>query len=508
MQMYLLKDLARRGDVKDVMAPLMKRAGAAIKALGLLTIGALIAGCGSGGGGGDGAGASPQVVSGVAATGSPLAGGQVTLRDSASVRNEKVGEIDNNGSFAINVADMTAPFILKATGTADGVSRTMFSFADKPGIANINPFSSVALANAAGVDDPADVFDKSDSAMLDKVKSGMSGSVANLRSKLKPLLDEFSAGSANPVSDRFEANHEGLDAVFDNVKVVIANGILTITNVDTGVVLFTARVKDLEGRFNDNDDDVPKHGRPRPAAPTGVTTVGGGPGSNQVTVSWDPVANATSYDLFYTTASKAAEDDDHEGEDSKKRIKNVTSPFVVTGLDPATTYFFIVRARIDGRKGPRSAEVPGTPSSTTPSTAPTTSTTSTTTGATTSTTAGATTSSTGATTSSMGATTTTTVLPPPTTTTTTTAPTTTTTTTTATTTSTTLAPPAGLALYNANCSGCHVGSVSGNRIIGTSPNIQGTSAAATTIAIANNTGNMGFINLTQAQIAAIVAVLQ
>jgi len=229
-------------------------------------------------------------------------------------------------------------------------------------------------------------------------------------------------------------------------------GILTITNVDTGAVLFTAQVKekDLEhGLYTDKHEDLPRHGHPRPAAPTGVTTVGG-PGPDQVTVSWDPVASATSYDLFFTTKSKAAEDEDHEGEDSKKRVKNVTSPFVVSGLDPSTTYYFILRARIDGRKGPRSAEVSGTPSSTTPS----------------------------STTTTTAATTTTTAAP----TTTTAAPTTTTTTTTSTSTNTTLSQLLGWATYDAYCSTCH----------GTTGKL-GRTAAQISSAISANRGSMGML---------------
>ena len=335
MQQYSPNGFSRPVHIKDVMEKLLKRTGATITALGVLTIGALIAGCG---GSGDSAGVSPQVVSGVAATGAPLAG-QVTLRDSSSVRKDKVTVIANDGSFSIDVADMQAPFVLKATGTADGVSRTMFSFADKPGTANINPLSSVVLANAAGVDDPASVFDKPDSATLDKVKSAMPGSVTTLQSKLKPLLDGFSVASTNPVKDPFTADHDGLDGVFDNVKVTLSNGTLTITNATTGAVIFTAQVKDLEhGRFTDNNDDVPKHGL-RPVAPTGVKAVGG---DAQVTISWDPVANATSYDLFYATRSNVAEEEDHDGVDAK-RVRNVTTPFVLKGLAAKTTYFFMVR---------------------------------------------------------------------------------------------------------------------------------------------------------------------
>jgi mono/diheme cytochrome c family protein len=258
---------------------------------------------------------------------------------------------------------MTAPFILKATGTADGVSRTMFSFAEKPGTANINPFSSVALANAAGVDDPESVFDKPDSATLDKVKSAMPGSVATLQSKLKPLLDVFSVASADPVKDPFTADHDGLDGVFDNVKVVLSNGTLTITNVNTGAVIFTAQVKDVEsGRFTDNNDDLPKPG-PRPAAPTGVTATGG---DGQVTISWDAVSIATSYNISWSTKSSVTTEED---DDRGKKIRNVTSPYVQTGLVAGTTYYYIVRAINNGRnghRGPASAEVSATTSATTP----------------------------------------------------------------------------------------------------------------------------------------------
>ncbi len=352
---------SRAGQAKDVLIRLLKRRRATIMAIGLLTISALIAGCGGGSGSSDGAGVSPQVVSGVAATGSPLVG-QVTLRDSSSVRKDKSTVIANDGSFSIDVADMQAPFLLKATGTADGVSRTMFSFADKPGTANINPLSSVALASAAGVDDPATVFDKPDAAMLDKVKSGMPGSVTTIQTKLMPLLNAFSAGSVNPVKDPFTADHDGLDGVFDNVKVTLLNGTLTITNATTGAVIFTAQVKDIAGgRFTDDDDDLPKHG-PRPGAPTGVKAVGG---DGQVTISWDPVANATSYDLFFATRSNVAEEEDSDDAHAK-RVKNVTSPFVLTGLAANTTYFFMVRALNNNRRGPPSAEVSATTSATTP----------------------------------------------------------------------------------------------------------------------------------------------
>jgi fibronectin type 3 domain-containing protein len=361
---------------------LRERAGVAIGLLCVLTIGAVTAGCGSGSSGGSSSagtgpstGVSSQTVRGVAATGSPLVG-QVTLRDSSSARRDKVTVIANDGSFSIDVSDMQAPFLLKATGKADGASHTLYSFADQPGTANINPLSNAALANAAGVDDPSVVFDKPDSATLEKIRSGMPGSVAILQTQLLPLLNVFSAGTRNPVRDTFVADHDGLDGMFDSVRIVLSNGILTITNVTSGAVIFSARVKDLEhGHFSGNSDHLPKRG-PRLAAPTGVQAVGG---DGQVTISWNPVPNATSYDLFYVNRSHVGakekdDDDEHENEDEDedgKWLKNVTSPFVLTGLAANTTYSFMVRARDNPRKGRPSAKVSATTTgATTPPTLP------------------------------------------------------------------------------------------------------------------------------------------
>lgn len=361
MRQHVSAGFGRFNQIKGFLREILKRGGAAITTLSLLMIAALIAGCGGGGGGGSGAGLSSQTVSGVAATGAPLVG-QVTLMDSSSVRKDKVTVIANDGSFSVDVSDMQAPFLLKATGTVDGVSRTLFSFADKPGTANINPLSSIALANAAGVDDPATVFDKPDTSTLDKVQSAMPGSVAALQMKLQPLLSAFGASSVNPVTSSYTADHDGLDGVFDNVKVTLSNGTLTITNATTDAVIFTAQVKDVEGgSFTDNDNDLPKPG-PRPAAPTRVTATGG---DGQVTVTWDPVANATSYNLFYATKSNVATEEDNEDVDAKQ-VKNVTSPFVLKGLAANTTYYFMVRALNNNRRGPPSTVVSATTSATIP----------------------------------------------------------------------------------------------------------------------------------------------
>jgi hypothetical protein len=73
-----------------------------------------------------------------------------------------------------------------------------------------------------------------------------------------------------------------------------------------------------------------------PAAPTGVIAVGG---TNQVTVTWNTVTGATSYNVYYSTTTGVT-----IGGTGVTKLAGVTSPDIVTGLAASTTYFFIVTA--------------------------------------------------------------------------------------------------------------------------------------------------------------------
>ncbi|MBI4294219.1 MAG: fibronectin type III domain-containing protein, partial [Betaproteobacteria bacterium] len=404
----------------------LKRARGTIAALSLITISAIIAACGGAGSGGgvDGvasSGVSPLVLSGVAATGAPMIG-QVSIRDSSSTPKEKTVVTGSDGSFSVDVSDMKAPFMLKATGAVGGT--TQYSFADQSGTANIHPLSSAAVARAAEVDDPDEAYRNSDSARNEKIKAGLPAALAALKTKLKPLLDAFDVDLDDLIKDDFAADQTGLDAVLDNVKVAISGGTLTITNAATGAVIFTANVKEIEnGQFTEDEDDLPKRG-PKPAAPTGVSATGG---DLQVTIAWEPVADAISYTIYWSTKPS---------DERARKIPRVrSSSYVQTGLAAGTTYYYTVRAVNRAGRSPHSAEV----SATTNGTATTTTAASTTTTVASTTTTAAATTTTAAPTTTTAAPTTTTAAP----TTTTAAPTTTTaapTTTTAAPTTTTAAP--------------------------------------------------------------------
>ena len=334
------------------MKKLIKRTVIAINILCLLTFGLMLTSCGGGGS----QGVSSEVVNGVAAVGAPLAG-QVKLKDSANPDREKTTVIGSDGSFAIDVSDMKGPFILQAVGSVNGKNHTMYSFAEKLGTANVNPLSSAALAIAAEVDDPAEVYEHPDPATIEKIKTRLPEAVAELMEELKPLLLLYSADKTDPITGDCRANHEGLDGVFDNVTITLSNGILTVVNTATGAVIFTGNLSDIKGgQFTDNDDDLPKPPS-FPAAPAGVTATGE---AGQVIVTWDAVSNATSYNIYWSTTSGVTT------ASGTNKITGAASPYVHTGLAAETVYYYIVTAVNSAGEGASSAQVSATTGSTPP----------------------------------------------------------------------------------------------------------------------------------------------
>ncbi len=193
--------------------------------LGVVFLALALTACGSSGGGNSSpasvtpfdtppADNQPVTVSGVAATGAPMAG-NVYLKDSDGTELAPAA-INSDGSFTFDVDGLTAPFYLYA---GDNAGNTLYSIAMGPGIANINPFTSLALAAAAGVHDPRDVFN----GLLPVTQTDLDRALHDLRNVFLYLLWLFDA-DVNPFTDPFAADHTGLDALFDYVKVEIIAG--------------------------------------------------------------------------------------------------------------------------------------------------------------------------------------------------------------------------------------------------------------------------------------------
>jgi len=451
-----------------------KRTGLSMALLCLLTYGLMLAGCG-GGGGAAANGVSSQVISGVAATGAPLAG-QVGIKNASGMERSTV--IGSDGSFALDVTGMTGPYLLQGTGNVNGVINTLYSFAGAPGTANINPLSNAAVAKAAGVDDPAQVYTYPDPAVLQKIQANLPDAMAGIMADLQPQLVQYGADRVDPIKGMYVANHIGLDAMFDNLRVNTAHGVVTAVAINApqtravmlaaapdGAALYatycaschralassqernasaskitsainggvsqmgtstlraltstqiTAIAAALSGTATTSSPTT------APAAPAGVSATGG---AAQMTISWNAVSNATSYYIYWSLTSGVTRS-------NGTRITGAGSPYVLTGLTSGTTYYFIVTALNSAGQSSASPQVSAT-----------------------------TTTGTGTT-------------PPPTT-------------------------LDGAALYGTYCSSCHGALASSSK--------GGRTSAQITSAISGNSGGMGSLSsLTAAQISAIATAL-
>ena len=125
----------------------MKSMNARVLALSLIAAAALTA---CGGGGGSDSPLTPQPISGTAAAGAPVIG-TVTVKDSAGVT--KTTAIATDGSYSVDVAGMTGPFVFLASGTVGGRTIEMVSAATAADVnktVNITPFTDLIVANLAG----------------------------------------------------------------------------------------------------------------------------------------------------------------------------------------------------------------------------------------------------------------------------------------------------------------------------------------------------------------------
>ncbi len=138
-------------------------------------------------------------------------------------------EIAPDGSFSFEVTNLTAPFYLQAEGAVGGQSYKLHSYAASDGTANINPLTDLAVAAAARVNDPAEVFSNP---LTNPITSdSLAKAIADIQTMLQPLLTAYSA-SADFLSGDYKANHTGLDGMLDIVEVSIntANGEVVIND--------------------------------------------------------------------------------------------------------------------------------------------------------------------------------------------------------------------------------------------------------------------------------------
>ena len=196
----------------------------------------LLSACGGGsgsssGGGGSGGSGSTSMLSGTAAAGAPVIG-QVTVK--GALGNTKSALIEADGSYNVDVTGLTAPFRLRAEGTVGGRTIRLHSYAEEAdinGTVNITPFTDLIVANAAA-QIATNFFDSSTDTTLDSAV--VAEQEAALQAKLQDVFSALGVGTAvDLLHTTFSADHSGLDAALDAIRVDVDTGtnIATITTV-------------------------------------------------------------------------------------------------------------------------------------------------------------------------------------------------------------------------------------------------------------------------------------
>jgi hypothetical protein len=268
-------------------------------------------------------------VTGVAAAGSALSG-TVYLKDSSSPSVERSQAIGEGGTFSIDVKGMKKPFLLKAVGSADGKEFTLFSLATDEGTANINPLTNLILFHLGGGSDLSGFYDTMTPGQLAEMADGLSDAVASVTGKLQPLLTVFGAGSVNPVTGSFSADHQGLDGLLDYYSFEMGEDTVTIVNESTGETVFEAPSENvLEGTIYEDEITLPLS----LSVPTGVRASAG---NASASLTWNPVAKAESYNIYWSTSPGVTKE-------NGTKIPDVPlTTYQHTGLSNGTTYYYVV----------------------------------------------------------------------------------------------------------------------------------------------------------------------
>lgn len=200
-----------------------------------------LAACGGGsGGGGSGGGTSTSTtppsttgitLSGTAATGAPIVGGAVTLKDSVGAT--APATTDAQGNYSFDVSATHFPVMLKVQPNIPGAV-PLFSAALTSGTANITPLTTLQVFEAVGKTDPSTIFNSGDFSKIGKssLDQGKSTAASNLTAQY--AANGLDLITFDPITTPMVANGAGADAILDHTNVAIIKNNASLTD-STGI---------------------------------------------------------------------------------------------------------------------------------------------------------------------------------------------------------------------------------------------------------------------------------
>jgi hypothetical protein len=192
----------------------------------------LIAGCGGGGG------STPQTVSGVAASGLPMTG-NAYLKDAANDPELSTSIDSQSGRFSFNVTGKEAPYLLRAG--------TLYSMGSGPGTANINPLTTLMVAEAGGFSNMSSMnsfYRDPDRSRMTTMFRNLSSARQHMRLKMGPMLSNYGVANSDPLTAPMTIG-QGMDRMFDDIKMTVdANGNVTMM-YQNGTTLYTGPMSSM-----------------------------------------------------------------------------------------------------------------------------------------------------------------------------------------------------------------------------------------------------------------------
>ena len=182
-------------------------------------------------------------LTGTAATGVPIAGTVVAI--DVNGKSSLPATTSATGAFTLDVAGLTAPFILNITGTSNGKQVFLNSIATAAGqTVNITPLTDLIVSAAAGVPGgssltnlctPVDsVLPKG--CLIALTEAAKTANLSNAVQKVKDMIAPLNTADTNPLTGAFEANGLGFDAILDKILVMPADAgsmVATVTLIGT-----------------------------------------------------------------------------------------------------------------------------------------------------------------------------------------------------------------------------------------------------------------------------------
>ena len=194
---------------------------------------ALLAACGGGGGS-----SPPTLLVGTAAVGAAMAGATITVVDAdPSTTDPAPVQAAADGSYSIDVSGLSAPLLVRASGTVDGESIAHSALvpllnAETQNQANVTPLTSAVAALLAPGGDVAAFTTRAaltGAATTAKVDNASNLLVNTLRSDAATAA--LLGSNFNPLTTPFSANGSGVDAALQRVSIEASGGTLRITNL-------------------------------------------------------------------------------------------------------------------------------------------------------------------------------------------------------------------------------------------------------------------------------------